>query len=281
VLARATALGPGDAERFRARLEADRERARLIEDRLAVPRTPPAPSTLSVSSVIDYVKCPKLFYWSAVRPLPRRPNPAARLGSEVHRWIELQGSGQATLLDVDELPDLSTDERSGDPPPARRLKEAFRASRFASRTPLYTERPFLLYVDGMVVGGRIDAVFGTVDGPWEVVDYKTGRVPPESDPLTGLQLDLYGLACVEVWGKRPEDLTLTYLYLAEGKEVTRPAGDPTEVRARVARALAGIAAARFEPTPGRQCGWCDFLAFCPPGREHVEASSRGEGVRAP
>jgi DNA helicase-2/ATP-dependent DNA helicase PcrA len=137
--------------------------------------------------------------------------------------------------------------------------------------PLYVERPFLLYLDGVVVGGRIDAVFGEPDGPWEVVDYKTGRRPAD-DPLSGLQLDLYALACVEIWGKSPEDLKLTYFYLASGEEVTRPAGDPEDTRKRVLEALRRAASGDFEATPGPQCRWCDFQEFCEPGaawvREH-------------
>jgi DNA helicase-2/ATP-dependent DNA helicase PcrA len=263
-------LESGEVPAYRDLVARHTERAELIRARTTAEQGPATPTTLSVTGVIDYAKCPKLFYWSQVRPLPRRPNQRARLGSEVHRWIELQSRGQATLLDVDDLPDLSTDERLGEPEPAEDLREAWRRSRFADRVPLFTERPFLLYLDGMVVGGRIDAIFGVHDGPWEVVDYKTGRVPVEDDPLTGLQLDLYALACVDVFGKDPGDLTLTYFYLAEGKEVSRPAGDPAEVRARVTEALAGIAAGRFEASPGRQCRWCDFLSFCPPGQAFVE-----------
>ena len=51
------------------------------------------------------------------------------------------------------------------------------ASRFNREVPLFTERPFLLSIDGHVVNGRIDAIFGGPDGGWEVVDYKTGRQP--------------------------------------------------------------------------------------------------------
>jgi DNA helicase-2/ATP-dependent DNA helicase PcrA len=270
---RLTDLNPAQVAHVRKRVADDLERARLIEERTGPSDVPSVPGTLSVTGVIDYVKCPKLFYWSSVRPLPRRPNPAARMGSEIHRWIELRSRGQATLLDVEDLPDLSTEERLGEPQRDVALKEAFRRSRFAEQVPLFTERPFLLYLDGMVVGGRIDAIFEGPEGRWEVVDYKTGRVPAEQDPVTGLQLDLYALACVEIWGKRPEDLTLTYFYLSESKEVTRTAGDPSETRERVLRALGGIAEGRFDPRPGEQCGWCDFLSFCESGREYLQ--SRG------
>jgi DNA helicase-2/ATP-dependent DNA helicase PcrA len=261
---------------YRERLEADLERARLIEERTRPTISPPVPTTLSVTGVMAYAKCPKLFYWSQVRPLPRRPSQAARLGSEVHRWIELRSRGQATLIDVDDAPDLSAEEHLGDPPKDVALKDAFRRSRFAQRVPLYTERPFLLYLDGMVVGGRIDAIFEEPNGRWQVVDYKTGRVPAEADPITGLQLDLYALACVEVFGKRPEDLTLTYFYLGEEKEVSREAGDPAATRRRVLAWLGGIASGQFEARPGEQCAWCDFLTFCEPGRQFLAGEGRPE-----
>ena len=267
---RVASLSAGERAEFERRLAADAERAERIRERTELDLPIPPPTSLSVSGVIDYLKCPKLFYWSSVRPLPRRPSQAARLGSEVHRWIELQGRGQGTLLELDTVPDLSPEERMAEVPDRKRLERAFQRSRFADRVPLYAERPFLLYVDGAVVGGRIDAIFGDPDGPWEVVDYKTGRVPPEDDPLLGLQLDLYALACVEVFGRRPEDLTLTYFYLASDEIRSRPAGDPEETRTRVKDALAGIAEGAFEPTPGEQCRWCDFLAFCAAGRGFVE-----------
>jgi len=261
----------GVRNEMQQRLSADLERAALIEGRTRANTSPPVPSTLSVSGVLEYLRCPKLFFWSQVRPLPRRPSPAARLGSQVHGWIERKSRGQASLLELETSPDLSIEERLGEPGKEQQLKRAFLDSAYADRVPIWTERPFLLFLDGTVVVGRIDAIYGEPDGPWEVVDYKTGRVPPEGDPLTGLQLDLYALACAEVWGKRPEDVELTYLYLAEGKRVSRPAGDPAETRARVVHALRGIAERRFDATPGEQCRWCDFLAFCEPGRAWLEA----------
>jgi DNA helicase-2/ATP-dependent DNA helicase PcrA len=216
--------------------------------------------------VIDYARCPKRFYWTAVRPLPRFSGPAARIGTEVHRWIERHASGQTVLLEMEETPDLTTEELAGEPGKVERLRETFLSSRFADVTPLYVERPFLLRLEGFTVGGRIDAVFGEPDGPWEVVDWKTGRRPPSDDPLAALQLDLYGLACVEIWGKRSDELTLTYLYLASDDEVSHPMEDPAAIRGRVVEALRSIDAGAFEPTPGRQCTYCDFRAFCAEGK---------------
>jgi DNA helicase-2/ATP-dependent DNA helicase PcrA len=249
--------------------------AHLVEREGAAGSPPELPSSVSVAGLLEYARCPKRFYWSTVRPLPRFSGPAARIGTQVHAWIERRSSGQTSLLELDEPPDLTAEELAGEPGRMERLQRVFLESRFATAPPLFAERPFLLYVEGFVMGGRIDAIFGTPEGPWEVVDYKTGRMPPEEDLLAGLQLDLYALACTEVWRKRPEDLTLTYFYLGTGEEATRPAGDPEATLERVRAALQGVAARRFDPTPGDQCRWCDFLSFCDAGRAYLAGRETG------
>jgi DNA helicase II / ATP-dependent DNA helicase PcrA len=239
--------------------------AHLVERETTAAWTPSPPTTVSVSSLVDYGRCPKRFYWSAVRPLPRFSGPAARIGTEIHAWIERQAAGQATLLDLDEAPDVAPEELVGEPGRIERLQQAFLDSRFGSLVPLHVERPFLLAIEGFVVRGRIDAIFDAGEGRWEVVDYKTGSKPPD-DPLTQAQLDLYALACIDVWGRRPEDLTLTYAYLASGEEVSHAVGNPADLRERVSTWLRGIASSAFEPTPSPHCRWCDFRPFCDAGQ---------------
>ena len=219
------------------------------------------PRTLSASSLMDHARCPKQFYWTRVRPLPRFSGPAARIGTEIHRWIERRASGQGRLLEADDAVDITQEELAGDPGRIERLRQAFLTSRFADRAPLFAERAFLLRVGGFAVSGRIDAIYGEPDGPWEIVDWKTGV--GAADPL---QLELYGLACAEIWHKAPEDLTLTYYYLARDEAVSHPMGSPDAVRARVQASLSSIAGGEFEPTPGRWCGYCDFKGFCQTGR---------------
>ncbi len=257
-----------------ARAERRTLAAHLLEREAEVGELPEAPPTVNVSSVIDYGRCPKRFYWTVVRPLPRFSGPAARIGTEVHAWIERRSSGQTSLLELEEAPDLAAEELAGEPGKVERLRAAFLASRFGDMTPLYAERPFLLPIEERFVGGRIDAIYGTREGPWEVVDYKTGKRPEGEDPLTRAQLDLYALACIDVFGKRVEDLTLTYLYLATGEEVSYRVDDPLAVRERVAEWLRGIAGGEYDPTPGVHCRWCDFRPFCDVGRAWVE---RDEG----
>ena len=259
------ALDPHDRAAFEA-LAADRRtlaahlRERGADDDVRTgERTPTA---VSVGGVIEYATCPKRFYWTSVRPLPRFSGPAARIGTEIHRWIERRASGQGQLLEADDPVDLTQEELAGDPGRVGRLRGSFLASRFAGVVPLYAERPFLLRIGDVTVGGRIDAIYGEVEGPWEIVDWKTGS--GTADPL---QLELYGLAAVEIWRKEAADLTLTYCYLAKDEIVSAPMGDPAAVRARVEGWLASIAEGSYEPAPGRWCTHCDFRSFCDAGRD--------------
>jgi RecB family exonuclease len=130
-------------------------------------------------------------------------------------------------------------------------------------------------IDGFVIGGRIDAVFGSDGGAWEVVDYKTGAVASPDDPVAGLQLDVYALACQELWGKSQSELTLTYAYIGEGEEVSRPASPAAEIRSRIAATLRSLS--EFTPTPGPQCRSCDFLMACDAGKAWVDE----HGVTSP
>jgi DNA helicase-2/ATP-dependent DNA helicase PcrA len=265
------ALGDQDRGAFE-RLSGDRRRlaAHLLESEAepgAAGRV--APRTLSASSLVDHAKCPKRFYWTVVRPLPRFSGPAARVGTDIHRWIERRSAGQGRLLEPDDPVDLTHEELAGDPGRIERLRQAFLASPYAERTPLFAERPFLLRIGPYAVGGRIDAIYGEPDGPWEVVDWKTGM--GAADPL---QLELYGLACVRIWHRRPEDLTLTYAYLARDEVVSVPMGDPDEVTARIQGQIDRIDAGVFDPTPGAWCGYCDFARFCDAGSAWLAAAGR-------
>ena len=55
------------------------------------------PKSITVSSTIDYARCPKRFYWSVVRPLPRFSGPAARIGTEIGGYA----SGQPLCGDIE------------------------------------------------------------------------------------------------------------------------------------------------------------------------------------
>src|SRR5207248_146681 len=99
------------ATRRYARRAVATDEPRLLRDEELPPAAPTrtAPTALSVTSLVSYARCPKQFYWSVVRPLPRQSSAAARLGTEVHRWIEQRAGRQLALLEPEPDDDLDPD----------------------------------------------------------------------------------------------------------------------------------------------------------------------------
>jgi len=248
---------------------------RLLRDDELPPAAPTrtAPTALSVTSLVSYARCPKQFYWSVVRPLPRQSSAAARLGTEVHRWIEQRAGRQLALLEPEPDDDLDPDAVPSGLGIRAALQQSFLDSPYADVDPARVEAPFVVVVGGRMVRGRIDAVYER-DGRTELVDFKTGSRPAPGDASARTQLDLYGMAAVDTWGVDPGSLRTSYCYLrADGPaEIDAVDWDEallTEVRGRLGRALDGLTLGRYPTTAGSWCARCDFLAFCPSGQAGV------------
>lgn len=233
----------------------------------------------SVTGLVTYATCPKRFYWSEVDRLPRRPNPAARRGTEVHRQIELHHRGQIPLEDLS--PDLyDMPQGVGEiPPVGSDPMKAFSQSRFAATRPVLVEAPFEMMVGGLRLRGRVDAIYEPVPEQWEIVDFKSGR--PNLDPAVGVQLQAYAIAADSgaLGPGSPEQMTVTFAYLGGGLEEVSEKVDHewlANARERLDRIASAIGAGQWDPTPSDACGSCDFLQFCGPGQAFVGSFTQAE-----
>jgi RecB family exonuclease len=86
------------------------------------------------------------------------------------------------------------------------------------------EVPFTLKKDGMLIRGRIDAVYETDDGGLEIVDFKTGRRFERSGEAD--QLEIYAEA-MKALGlvEEGQPLKLTYEFLADLPPASATQGD--------------------------------------------------------
>ena len=89
-------------------------------------------------------------------------------------------------------------------------------SRSTQRRPHLVEVPFETVLAGVVVRGRIDAVFRDPDGGWTVVDWKTGAVPDPGrlKPLA-VQLAAYRLAWASLSSTPLEKVRAAFHYVRE------------------------------------------------------------------
>lgn len=230
----------------------------------------PAPvetRSVSVTGLVTYAQCPKRFFWSEVDRLPRRRNPAAVAGTELHRRIELHQRGQVPFEQMQpELYDVV------DEAPGSGGFKAFLASRYGTEKPDLVEAPFIVTLgNGYQVRGRIDAVYRK-EGDWEIVDFKSGR--PNDEPSRMVQLQAYAVAATSAdFGvSPPETIEVTFAYLGGGLTVhTEQADPPWRQRAEeeLVRLTDAIDDGQYQATPGDWCHHCDFLRFCEPGKQEV------------
>jgi DNA helicase-2/ATP-dependent DNA helicase PcrA len=198
------------AERYRL------QRGEVIEVEL--------PRQLSVSQLVELERDSVELARRIRRPVPRPPAPWARRGTAFHTWLEQRWQAQ-TLLDVDELPGAA--DADADDSDFLALREAFERSEWADRTPAEVEVPFEMAVaTGVVVRGRMDAVFGSAADGWLVVDWKTGRKPTgAAAQAAAVQLAAYRLAWARLAGI-PDDevhrVRAAFHYVRSG-ETVRPA----------------------------------------------------------
>ncbi|SDX98056.1 DNA helicase-2 / ATP-dependent DNA helicase PcrA [Micromonospora pattaloongensis] len=213
---------PVDPDVARWRREADlllAERERL--SRPVGPVDVALPGHLSVSQLVALRRDPQALARALRRPLPNRPDPYARRGTAFHAWLE-QRFGAVRLLDVDELPGAADEDAAPDETLAE-LQERFLASEWADRTPVEVEVPFATVIAGVVVRGRMDAVFADLGGRFDVVDWKTGRRPSGVEArAAAVQLAAYRLAWAELAGVPVERVRAAFHYVREGVTV-RPA----------------------------------------------------------
>jgi DNA helicase II / ATP-dependent DNA helicase PcrA len=155
------------------------------------------------------------------RPLPQRPSGAARIGVEIHRWIEERARGLTGLADEEGLDASGSHVDTGRLAGLKATWEEQFASRTLARLPggePMAELRFVLKVGERLVRGRMDAVYENPEGGLEVVDFKTGdRIEqPDLDQLT-----VYAGALRKLNIKLGTSLKLTYAYLASGETLSR------------------------------------------------------------
>ena len=148
------------------------------------------PPRLSTSTLVRLHQDAQVLAEDIRRPMPRTSDEYSRRGTAFHLWIEHHFS-VATLFDdedLDYLDPLEDDAKLED------LKAAWFKSEWANRTPVAVEVPFESVVNGVLIRGRIDAVYQDGDG-FVVVDWKTGS--KKLGESAAIQLAMYRLA----WSK--------------------------------------------------------------------------------
>jgi putative RecB family exonuclease len=247
---------------------------------------------LSPSRAADFKQCPLLYRFRAIDRLPEAPSTAQLRGSVVHAALERlyglpaveRGPDTARSL-VDDVWDqviaserglvgeLDPDQRTQLLDDARALLSGYYRLEDPTRfDPQGCEqRVEVELADGTLLRGYIDRIDVATTGELRVVDYKTGKAPPEARALAEFkamfQMKFYAVALLRSRGVLPARLRLIYLadgqvldYSPDRDELLR--FEKTLIAMWRAIQLAGETG-DFRPRPSRLCDWCSHQAHCP------------------
>ena len=252
-------------------------------------RTRPA---LSPSRAADFKQCPLLYRFRAIDRLPEPTSAAQLRGSVVHAALEqlyglpapqrLPDTAVALITPAWERVVAAEPELATSVPPEQRdalLDEArmllsgyYRLEDPTRFDPQSCEqRVEVELADGTLLRGFIDRIDVAATGELRVVDYKTGKAPPEARALAEFkamfQMKFYAVALLRSRGVLATRLRL--LYLADG-QILDYSPDLDEL-VRFEKTLTAIwraiqsagATGDFRPSPSRLCDWCAHQALCP------------------
>ena len=202
----------------------------------AAPPTVRVPGVLSASATLELARDPVAFAAQLARPMPRARNRHAELGTAFHAWVEARLGVQPLITD-DLLPGAADEGITSDAELGA-LKEAFERLPHAAVAPTGVEVPFALSLGGVVIRGRIDAVFPAfADAPpgvlWEVVDWKTSA----SERADSLQLAIYRVAWAQLRDVPVEQVRASFVHVRSGRvDVPGELPDAAELVALVTQA---------------------------------------------
>lgn len=180
------------------------------------------PSRMSVSQLQAAHADQQEYLRRLRRPMPQPPRAATGRGTSFHAWVEefFQAEQMLPLAELAESEPFTDSEME-------RLQRNFKASEWATRPIAAVEVPFVLEVDSLPVRGRIDAVFKRDDGGFDVVDWKTGRVPSGAEAeAAAAQLALYRQAWAQLAEVDPAEVSVAFYYVSADRTI-RPADLPS------------------------------------------------------
>ena len=243
---------------------------------------------LSPSRASDFKQCPQLFKFKSIDKLPEPTTIYQARGTTAHTalqnlfdlapdertpealydlfrtaWSETRGSEEFA-----DLFESLEEERQWGLDSMELLRNYFSVEDPTTTHPADRELDMLEDLDGIVIRGILDRIDETPDGDLVILDYKTGKAPPERYAMPAFfALKVYALLIRKRTGKTPIELRL--MYLTGPTEYRLPVTDQQldaidqHLRALWARINEAIETNNFPATKNNLCGWCFFQNICP------------------
>ena len=227
-----------------------------------------------------WLDCPKKYRYTYIEiPKPPRGGPWGHtsMGSAVHNalreWFTLPQEQRTDEKGAELVVKHWRSEGFRDDEQSERYR--FRAQQWVRQyltgvnpndEPRGLERTVSATTERLSLSGRVDRI-DERDGELVIVDYKTGKRPPDEIEAGGsLALAIYAIGAERTLRKKCRTVELHHLP-SDTKAVYRH--DEASLARHVQRAeriaaeaLAATSQGRFTATPGALCGYCDYARIC-------------------
>jgi len=237
---------------------------------------------LSYSQIQTFKVCPLHYKLKYIYKVPTPPTSSQSFGNTFHITMKAfydsleSGEKPSTklldrLLAENWISDgyLSKSHEKGSFDKAKKFLKHYLDTSFNPKVmPAVMEQPFIIRLDGLRVGGKIDRVDVTGD-TLHIVDYKTGATAlTQKQADSDLQLSIYGLAATSIpeppFNRSPSNVKLSLMYFDTPQTVTttRTAEQLLEARKEIESYKKQIEESEFECSKGYLCRNCEYKLFC-------------------
>jgi len=237
---------------------------------------------LSYSQIETFRICPLHYKLKYIYKIPTPPSSSQSFGNSFHATMKafyeaiVKGEKPTEKLMYRVLEEswisegyLSKKHESGSFAKAKKFLAHYLKNTYNPKiVPIAMEQPFVVKIDGLRVGGKIDRV--DVHGETlEVIDYKTGATSlTQKEADNDLQLSIYGLAATSIpefpFARAPEKVKLSLYYFENPQIVTtmRTKEQLEEARKMIEDYKKQIEKSDFKCSGNMFCQNCEYNLFC-------------------
>lgn len=221
-------------------------------------------NVFSLTSILDYLKCPAMYRYKYVMSLPEPLNKSIKTGQKVHKLLEKAALAKLSLPKIgqQELIKLTTD------------KDIQNYLGFYARSPFFNvdqvERVWLeqliyLKLSENIVTSKVDRL-DKLDGEnYRIIDYKVAECRNSKMNISYMrQLAAYALACSEIWSVSIDRIECFLFFLKNNhkQSICFTPGHIKEIKQSFLEAISGIKSGNFSANKTQACSYCSYSRFC-------------------